>query len=356
MPIVVVGVNHKSAPIELRERLAFRREQLPEAFAKLKQDIGLAETAILSTCNRVEIYGQVPDLNGTIEHLHQFLSAHGGLPLEALKPSVYSYTEPSSIQHLFSVASGLDSMVLGESEILSQVKHAYLAAQEAGATGKVFNALFQRALNAAKAVRTDTSIAQGCLSVGSVSVELAEKIFGHLSSAVVLLVGAGKIGETTAKRLIEQGVRDLRIVNRTAAHCAQLSDQLAAKALPLEALPEQLLASDIVITSTSAPSHLITKAHVAETMRKRHQRSLCLIDLGVPRNIEPSAGDLENVYLFDVDNLQGLVDAANRQRQDAAAHGRVIIDRKVQLFISWLDAERSPCPAPTFGSEHAAAP
>ena len=203
--------------------------------------------------------------------------------------------------------------------------------------------LFQRALNTAKTVRTETGIARGSLSVGSVSVELAEKIFGHLSSAVVLLVGVGKIGETTAQRLMEQGVRDLRILNRTQERAAHISEMLRAHALPLEMLPAQLPQADIIIMSASAPAYLIHRADIVEAMRQRHQRSLCIIDLSVPRNVEPSISELENVYLFDIDNLQGLVAASNQQRQVAAVAGHQIIDRKVQLFLSWWQAERRVC-------------
>ena len=313
--------------------------------------MGLTEAAILSTCNRVEIYGRVPQLNGTIERLHRFLGAHGGLEAEDLRPRLYSYTEPQSIQHLFAVASGLDSMVLGESEILGQVKHAYDWARESGATGKVLNVLFQRTLNTAKAVRSETGIARGCRSIGSVSVELAEKIFGRLSSAVVLLVGAGNIGEVTLKRLTERGASDIRIINRSTERCAHLAAEYLATSLPLEALAEHLSEADIVITSTSAPSYLISRAEVTKAMRRRHQRSLCIIDLGVPRNVEPAVAEVDNVYLFDVDNLQGLVDHANRQRQDAVAHGRVIIDRKVELFLSWWQQEGRECPPAPSSSE-----
>jgi len=211
MHIVLVGLNHRSAPIEFRERLAFRREQLPDAFARLRQ-VGLHQTAILSTCNRVEIYAGVADLNGTVDRLTQFLSEHGQVERTGLVERLYTYTEPQSIQHLFSVTSGLDSMVLGEGEILHQVKHAYEWARDSGATGKLLNVLFQRALNTAKAVRSTTAIGRGCTSIGAVAVELSAKIFGQLSGAAVLLIGAGKISELTLKRLSERGIREIRIL------------------------------------------------------------------------------------------------------------------------------------------------
>ena len=335
MHIVLVGVNHKSAPIELRERLAFRFEQIPTALNTLQRDIGLNEAAILSTCNRVELYGAVADSNGTMERLYQFLSEHSGLDREELARRLYSYTEPQSVHHLFAVASGLDSMVIGEAEVLAQVKQAYAWARECQATGKVLNALFQRALNAAKAVRSETAIGRGGTSIGAVSVELAGKIFKQLSETVVLLIGAGKNGEVTLKRLTERGVRDVRIMNRSPERAAHLACEYGATPLALEQLPAQLREVDIIISSTSAPAYLLRLADIAPTMRARHQQPLCLVDLGVPRNIEPAIGALENVYLFDIDSLQGLVEQSNEQRQEAVGHSQRILDRKVELFLSW---------------------
>ena len=339
MHIVLVGLNHKSAPIELRERLAFRREQLAEAFARLRTQVGLHEAAILSTCNRVEIYGGVPELDGTVARLRRFLSEHGGLESASLSERLYSYAEPHSVRHLFSVASGLDSMVLGEGEILHQVKHAYEWAKQHGATGKVLNGLFQRALNAAKAVRTQTDIGRGCTSIGSVAVELSEKIFGSLSGATVLLIGAGKIGELTLKRLTVRGVREVRVMNRSLERAVALASAHQAIPVPMEQLLTQLLEADIVISSASAPAYLIHRSDVGSAMRVRHQRPLCLVDLGVPRNVEPAVGSLENVYLFDVDDLQGLLDHHDEERQQSLSQSQEIIDHKVERFLSWWQSE-----------------
>ena len=355
MHIVVVGLNHKSAPIELRERLAFNREQLPEALSRLREELGLMEAAILSTCNRVEIYAGVPDADGgTVARVAEFLSRRAAVDPSSLAPRLYSFTEPHSVHHLFSVASGLDSMVLGEGEILGQVRHAYEWARDHGATGKALNGLFQRALNTAKAVRTHTAIGQGATSIGTVSVELAEKIFGRLPKSVVLLVGAGKIGELTLRRLIERGARDVRIVNRSAERAGDLAAGCQAQALGWSELPSQLLAADIVITSTSAPSWLLSGRDMEAAMRQRHQRPLCLVDLGVPRNIDPAAGALENVYLFNIDDLQGLVAHAHRERQQAVQASQRIIDQKVGYFLTWWQEEIIGC-APS-SSEPAAVP
>ena len=343
MHVVLVGLNHRSAPVELRERLAFRQDHLPVVFARLREAIGLEEAAILSTCNRVEIYGGVSEINGTVERLQRFLSEHGQVELSGLSARLYSYQEPQSIQHLFSVASGLDSMVLGEGEILQQVKQAYELARQYGATGKVFNVLFQRALNAAKTVRSQTAIGHGCTSVGAVAVELSKKIFSNLAPATIVLVGAGKIGELTLRRLTDRGARRVRIINRSPERAQALAAQYQAVPLPYEALPTQLLEADIVITSTSAPHLILTRAEVARAMRARHQRPLCIVDLGVPRNVEPSVDGLENVYLFNVDDLQGLVDHQHEQRLKAAHEAQVIVDQKVGHFLSWWREEILPC-------------
>ena len=344
MHIVLLGVNHRLAPIDVRERLAFRSEELASVFSRLRGDVGLKEALVLSTCNRVEIYASVPELNGSLDRLHQFLSDHGRMSVGELAERAYCYTEPRSIRHLFAVASGLDSMVLGETEILHQVKHAYESARHHGATGKVFNVLFQRALNAAKAVRAETGIGQGCTSVGTVAVELAEKIFGQLGSASVLLVGAGKIGELTLKRLADRGVRDVRIMNRSPERAVELAATYQATAVPLSSLEQQLADADIVITSTSAPGFLLSRGDIEAALHRRHQRPLCLVDLGVPRNIEPAAGGLDNVYRFDVDDLQGLVLYTHRERQQAVQASQAIIDRKVERFLAWWREEQACVP------------
>ena len=339
MHILLVGLNHRSAPIELREQLAFQREQLPEAFAKLRRDVGLDEVAILSTCNRVEIYAGVPELDGAIGRLQQFLTAHGRLEPARLSDRVYHSIEPHSIRHLFSVASGLDSMVLGEGEVLQQVKHAYELAKSHGATGKVLNVLFQKALHAAKAVRTQTAIGAGSTSIGSVAVELAQKIFGGLESSSVLLIGAGKISELTLTRLADRGVSRVNVMNRSIERAGALAVLHGATALPLEQLATQLGWADIVISSPSATQPLISRHEITNVMSVRRQRPLCLIDLGVPRNIDPAAGELENVYLFNVDDLDGLVAHYHRERQQAVEQARGIIEEKVGHFVDWWQSE-----------------
>ena len=345
MQIVLVGANHRSCPIEIRERLAFRTEHLPEAYASLRRDVGASEALILSTCNRVEIYAGVPESRDTLSQLSTFLSRHGQLDQSVLTPQLYTYEEPRSIEHLFSVASGLDSMVLGEAEILHQVKHAYELARQHGLTGKVLNGLFQRALNTAKTVRAKTSLGEGSLSIGSVALEFAQKIFGDLRSFTVLLIGAGKIGELTLRRLIDRGVVDIRIVNRSSARATALAGLYGASAHDVSDLPDQLLAADIAITSTSAPGVLLSRTMIASLLATRRHRPLCLIDLGVPRNIDPTVEELENVYLFDIDDLQGLVEQYRQQRQEAVLESQTIISQKVSHFVTWRQKELTRCAA-----------
>ncbi|MBI3087487.1 MAG: glutamyl-tRNA reductase [Candidatus Omnitrophica bacterium] len=343
MRILLVGVNHRSCPIEVRERLAFRTEQLPEAYAALRRDAGLAESLILSTCNRVEIYAGVPRLDGTHERLSAFLSAHGGFQDAELRSHLYACADPQSVEHLFAVASGLDSMVLGETEILHQVKHAYEQARSHGTAGKALNVLFQKALNAAKTVQTKTVLGRGCVSVGTVALEFAQKIFGDLRPHTVALLGAGKIGEVTLKRLSARGVSNIRVLNRSPERAQRLASSYGGTAYGLGALEAQLLEADILITSASAPGYLLTRAQAAAAMPQRRHRPLCLIDLGVPRNIEPAAGTLENVYLFDIDDLQGLVAHHASLRQQAVQDSQVIIQQKVRHFLAWWDAEGAAC-------------
>ena len=356
MEIVVVGTNHTAAPVELRERLAFAREQVPDALMALRMEHGLSEAAILSTCNRVEIYAQSSSSESALQALSGFLGRHGKLDSERLAPHLYRLSEPDSVRHLFRVAGGLDSMVLGETEILHQVKQAYELAHAAGATGKALNVLFQKALNAGKAVREQTALGRGCLSVGSVSIELAQKIFGNLHSHAVLLVGAGKIGEATLKRLAERGVLRLRVLNRSTQRAEALAVHYGAEAGGLGDLTQALEEADIVLTSTASPQTILTRAQVSAIMPTRRHRPLCLIDLGVPRNIDPAAGNLENVYLFNIDDLQGLVNGTQEQRQRAAADGARILEDKAHRFLTWWHGERGASCVHASSSALAAAP
>ncbi len=344
MHIVVVGANYRSCPIEVRERLAFPQDQLPHVLQAVRQDVDASEAAILSTCNRTEIYVAVPQLDGTRDRIADFLSRRSRIESAQLKSQLYALTEPASVRHLFTVASGLDSMVLGETEILSQVKQAYETARLHGATGRVLNVLFQKALNTGKAVQAHTGLGRGCVSVGSVAIELAQKIFGEVQRSTVALVGAGKIGELTLKRLVDRGVLDIRILNRSPERAHALSLRYGGLAGGLDLLSAQLCEADIVVTSVTADDPVITPAMVASAMPLRRHRPLYLIDLGVPRNIAAAVGQLENVYLFDIDDLQGFVAHAHRERHQAVTESHAIVDRKLAHFLTWWDkTAAAPC-------------
>lgn len=334
--IIVVGMSHQTAPVELRERMAFSHEALPEALTRLKQSAGLQECLILSTCNRVELYGVSTDGERVMERMAEFLSRHGRLDRDAMAGALYRHEPPSSVQHLFRVASGLESMVLGESEIIGQVKDAYAIAHRHGATGRVFNVLFQKALQTAKDVRTRTTLGEGKLSVGSVAVDLARKIFGHFAGCQVLLLGAGELGELVLTHLIARGAQHIVIASRSLEHAAQLADRYRGRATSLSRAAEELVESDIVIAAMSATQHLLRAEQAAQLMKRRRQRLLCLIDIAVPRNIDPAVAGVENVYLYNIDDLQGAVDGHRRAREAAAQQSLAIIQQKTQRFMEWL--------------------
>ena len=335
--IIVVGVNHKTAPVEIRERLAFPEERLPQALTQLKNSVGLQECLILSTCNRVEIYGVLSELDGAIPRMYEFLNGHSRLDRGTLESSLYVHRQLDGIQHLFRVASGLDSMVLGESEIAGQVKDAYAIALQHGATGKVFNALFQKAFNAAKEVRAQTGLGRGATSVGSVTVELARKIFGQLADRRILLIGAGSMGELVLKHLMDRGARHVTVANRSLDHAVALAERYRGRAASFARYPEELMEADIVITATGAAAHLLTADQAAPLMKQRKQRPLFIIDIAVPRNIDPGVGRLENIYLYDIDDLQGVVAGHRVGREQSVEQSQAIVQRKAQLFMEWLD-------------------
>ena len=314
--IAVLGVNHRTAPVELRERVAFPADRLRQALARLRREAGVPEAVILSTCNRVELYAVLPHLNGHRAALTEFLGRWHALDGAALAPQCYWHLSPESIRHLFRVAAGLDSMVLGESEILGQVKEAYQRALEAQTVGPVFRGLFQQAFAVAKTIRTTTQIGRGAVSVSSVAVDLARKIFSDISTKSILIFGAGQMGEATLRCLVGRGARRVLVANRSYPHAESLAAQGGGRPVPADALPAALRAADILICSTAADRYLLTKAQMESLMAQRGQRPVFLIDISVPRNLDPAIGTLEHVYLYNIDDLEGMA-AANLQRRAA---------------------------------------
>ncbi|GIX46580.1 MAG: glutamyl-tRNA reductase [Candidatus Tectimicrobiota bacterium] len=337
MTVAVVGLSHKTAPVAVRERLAFPESQLHAPLQQF-QDEAIAELVILSTCNRVELYLETPDPQAAFASCVRFLAAYHHLAPETFASYLYHLQEAEAVRHLFRVAASLDSMVVGEPQILGQVKAAYLAAQAAGRTGTVLSQLFARALGVGKAVRSETGISDHPVSVSYAAVELARRIFANLAQRTVLVLGAGDMAALTVRHLRAQGVQQVFVTSRTPARAARLAQELDAKAIPLEAFPAHLPQTDIVISSTSAPQPLIDRAMVQEAMRLRRGEPMFFIDIAVPRDVDPAVNTLENVFLYDIDDLQGVVEANRRQRQQAAAAAEDIVWREVRQFQQWLAA------------------
>ena len=330
--IVVLGLSHHTAPVALRERFAFGEARVPVALQALRK-MGLADEAvILSTCNRVEVYvATAQDPRIALPELRRFLAKTHDYH-DPLTDELYTFPEPQSIEHLFRVACGLDSMVLGETEILGQLKKAYDFALQAGHTGPVLNKAFQRAFNVAKHVRTETNIQRGSISVGSVAVELAEKIFSSLADRHVMVIGAGETSEKTARALLSRGARSIIVSNRSYERAAALATELGGTAIHFEEWSKAFADVDIVISSTSAPHYVLDRPKLEPLMRLRRNRPLLLIDIAVPRDIDPQVNFLDNVYLYNIDDLQAIADDYLKQRKEEVARCEAIIrERAAQL-------------------------
>jgi glutamyl-tRNA reductase len=330
MAFNILGINHKTAPVALREKVAFDDERMRQALRTLRLENGVTEVVILSTCNRTELYwaGSASGAELTL-----WLERHHGNALD-LAPSLYVHHERRAVEHAFSVASGLDSMVLGEAQILGQLKEAYRLAQEAGSTGPALNKLFQAAFSAAKRVRTETQIGANAVSIASATVSLARRVYSDLGERSALLVGAGEMISLTARHLATAGVKRLVIANRGLERAQALAAEVGAKAVGLGDLDRELVQADIVISCTASPVPLITKAAAAAAVHARRRRPIFMVDLAVPRDIEPAVADLEDVYLFSIDDLQQLVDENRQQREVAAGGARLVIEEEVARFLT----------------------
>jgi glutamyl-tRNA reductase len=330
MSVVVIGLSHRSAPVELRERFAFAENRIPDALKQLR-DSGLAsEAAILSTCNRVEIYAATPLApDAAFAGFKQFLISHHAYD-GALGDELYALAEPHSLHHLFKVAAGLDSMVIGETEIFGQLKQAYELAFTHKHTGARLNKAFQRAFNAAKHIRTETNIQRGSVSVMSAAVELAEKIFTSLAEHEVLVIGAGETSEKTARALLSRGARGVVVSNRSPERAAVLAAELGGRAVPFEQWPDEFEKIDIAVSSTAAPHHILDRAKLEPLMK----RPLLLIDLAVPRDIDPAVSGLDNVYLYNVDDLKIIADEYLKLRLVELERCNRIIAEKVAVLLA----------------------
>jgi glutamyl-tRNA reductase len=337
MAIVVVGLNHTTAPIAVRERLAFPDKLLAEPLERFCAP-GVAELVILSTCNRVEFYLQTQHAPTGYTSCVEFLAAYHAVAAEHFASHLYQWHDLEAVRHLFRVAASLDSMVLGEPQILGQVKAAYLAAQTAGRTGIILHQLFERAFSVAKTIRSETGISDRAVSVGYAAVELAKKIFENLQHRAVIVLGAGDTSELVVRHLINHGVTQVFVANRTLSRAEQLAQELHAKAIPWESFPEHLVYADIVVSSTSASQPIIRPAMVQEAMRARRGRPMFFVDIAVPRDIDPAVNTLENVFLYDIDDLDHVVAANRRERQQEAMVAEELIWREVRQFQQWLAA------------------
>ncbi|HXU73040.1 MAG TPA: glutamyl-tRNA reductase [Polyangia bacterium] len=326
----IVGLSHKTAPIDVRERVAFAEDALAEALRRLVEVPGIGEAMIVSTCNRVELYAGV-DGRDAIEALQRFLIDERSLP-SSLRAHLYTHDGNEALRHLFRVAASLDSMVVGESQILGQVKEAYAAALEAGTLGPVLQRAVPRAFALAKRVRTETDVAKSSASIASAAVDLAAQIFGELEGKHVLVVGAGKMGDLSARHLKAAGISELSVVNRTEARAVELAAKLGGRAAPWDQLDQLLAKVDIVLCSTGATEPILRRDRVAKVMRARKGRWLFLIDIAVPRDVEPDVGSVENVYLYDVDALEKVVAQNRAARASEATEAEAMVDDELKRY------------------------
>jgi glutamyl-tRNA reductase len=333
MNILVLGLNHKTAPVEVREKLAFSPAKVGEALARLRQQMPTLEAVVLSTCNRVELYTASEGAPPSQEALAQFLAEFHGLQPEALLPHLYALGDRDAVKHLFMVASSLDSMVLGESEIKAQVTEAYMLAAQHEATGKLLNALFQASLGIAKEVHTHTAISAGKVSVSSVAVDFAERIFQNFSDKGVLVIGAGEMSEQTLKHLVDRGVHSVIVANRTYDRAVALAEDYGGEAIRFELLADALPRADIVISSSGAPHYVIHPDQVRDAMRRRKSSPMFFIDISVPRNVDPRVNDLENVYLFNIDDLQQAVNRNLEEREKELEKCLALVEDGVARFV-----------------------
>jgi glutamyl-tRNA reductase len=330
MAFNILGINHKTAPVALREKVAFNEDRLVAALRTLRQETGVAEVVILSTCNRTEVYwagsASGADLSGWLER-------HHGNSLD-LASSLYVHQEQRAVEHAFSVASGLDSMVLGEAQILGQLKDAYRVAHETGSTGPTLNKLFQAAFSAAKRVRSETQIGANAVSLASATVKLARRVYSDLTTQNALMIGAGEMIALTARHFATAGVKRMVIANRTLSRAQTLAAEVKGYAVDLAQLDKELAQADIVVSCTASPDPMITKAAAAAALKTRRRRPIFMVDLAVPRDIEPSVADLEDIYLFSIDDLQQLVDENRQSREVAAGGARLLIEQEVARFLT----------------------
>ncbi len=339
MHLVLVGLSHHRAPIGVREKLSCPDHRLPDALRSLASLPGVEEAALLFTCNRSEIYAVISDADATVAFatLRTHFAAFHDVPESHFAPYLYLKTREDAALHLARVAAGLDSLVLGESQILGQVRSAHRAAQTASTAGSVLNSLFQQALTCGKRVQSETSLRHGSLSIGATAVDLASRIFGDLNGARALILGAGKMSELTTRDLVSSGVKFVMVANRTYDRAIELADRLGGQAIQYDAFPDAMITADIVISSTAAPHPIVSREMLTPILRKRRGKPLFLIDIAVPRDIDPAVSELDNVFLYNIDDLQEVAAAGARGRAERAqAEAEQIAQEEAARFLTRL--------------------
>jgi glutamyl-tRNA reductase len=342
--LLLVGASHRTAPVELREQLDFNSRGLEHAVRTLRERRGAAEAVVISTCNRAEVYVACGDPAASTRDVLAFFSEFHAISPDEIRPHLYSHLDHDAARHLFRVSSGLDSLVIGEPQILGQIKDAYGVATTARSAGPLLNKLFHWAFAVGKRVRSETALAEGAVSVSFSAVSLSRKIFGDLAGRRVLVIGAGEMGKLTAIHLKTHGVASVVITSRTLSHAQELADEVGGSVAPWDLLPQALLDADIVITVTGAPTPVLSKAQVAAAMPASRTRPLFIIDIAVPRDVDPRAAEIEQVFLYNIDDLQAIVRENLEKRGAEVARAELIVEEEVRRFSTW---QRSRDAVPT---------
>jgi glutamyl-tRNA reductase len=333
--LIVVGLNYRTAPVEVRERFSLSEREMPLALQALKQTTGILEGVIVTTCNRTELYAVVDRLHLCGHYIRAFMEQWFKISRKQFNAHLYMYEDDRAVEHLFRVTTGLDSMIIGETQILGQVRDAFLLAQEQKATGTLFNRLFKQAVTVAKRAHSETSIGESAISVSYAAVELGKRIFGRFDDKKIMIVGAGKMSELTAQHLHSNGAKEVLVVNRTLEKAQELAEKFLGTAMILDEAIDRLKDTDIVISSTGAEQFVLTRKHIEAAMADRKKKPLFLIDIAVPRDIEPSCGDIPNVFLYDIDDLEGVVETNLAKRRKEASIIENMIAEEQEAYRQW---------------------
>ena len=336
MHIVVVGLSHKTAPVEIREKLSFPSQTIGEPLNRLCSSYGINEGVIISTCNRVEVFAVTREFEKGLWQVKKFLSDYHNIPLQELDEHLYSHTSEDAVKHLFRVCSGLDSMVLGEPQILGQAKDSYGYSLQHHTAGVIINKLFHKAFSVAKRIRTETKIGSNAVSISYAAVELAKKIFSSLTDKTVMLIGAGEMAELAAKHLLSNGVQEILVANRTYEKAVEMARGFKGTPIMFREFTHYLKRVDIVIVSTAAPKYIIHPEQIEDVIKERKNRPMFFIDISVPRNVDPQINNIDNIYLYNVDDLQGVVAANLKERAKEAQAAEVIINEEIDKFYRWV--------------------